>query len=109
MQGALILTMSEYRITTGIRSAAMLTILLSVVSALLAWVLWLLVTASGALGRRMNARRKRFRNDSLSRGFIAAATGDVPFARCPTTRRLCTLMGEIERLEGHDTWPRTRG
>jgi len=81
LRDALVLTVADYRISTTTGMAATLAILFGALSVFVAQILWLLLTASGALGRWMNPRRTRRGNDALSRGFIAAAAGDAREAR----------------------------
>ncbi len=112
LRDLLVLAVGGFRLTTSVGTAAALVVLFAILSALIAQLIWLLLTSSGALGRRLNARRKRRGNEALSRGLIAAATGDAAEA-CLNAVRAQTLLGDqplslllsaqAARLEGNET------
>jgi HemY protein len=80
LQGKFELAIDGSRVTTTIGHAAGMALLFAFTSAVVAHFLWLALTASGALGRSLNAFRHNRGHSALSRGLVAAAAGDGPQA-----------------------------
>jgi HemY protein len=80
-QGELMFTLDSYEIHMLAPVAIGLAVVFTVLVIVLARLITALITGPGAIGAWFNARRIRRGNDSLSRGLIAVASGDVVEAR----------------------------
>jgi HemY protein len=80
-RGELVFTLDSYEIHMIAPVAIGLAVVFTVLVIVLARLITALITGPGAIGAWFNARRIRRGNDSLSRGLIAVASGDVAEAR----------------------------
>jgi HemY protein len=80
-QGELVFTLDSFEIHMSAPVTIGFAVLFTVLVILMARLITTLVTSPGAIGAWFNARRIRRGNDSLSRGLIAVASGDVHEAR----------------------------
>ncbi|MEJ1967992.1 MAG: heme biosynthesis HemY N-terminal domain-containing protein [Rhizomicrobium sp.] len=80
-QGELVFTLDAYEIHMSAAATIGFAVLFTVLVAVLARLVTVLVTSPGAIGAWWGARRLRRGNDSLSHGLLAVAAGDLHEAR----------------------------
>jgi HemY protein len=80
-QGELVFTLDAYEVHMSAPVAIGLLVLFAIAMIVLVRLITALISGPGAIGAWFNARRIRSGNDSLSRGLIAVAAGDVLEAR----------------------------
>ncbi|MEJ0043073.1 MAG: heme biosynthesis HemY N-terminal domain-containing protein [Rhizomicrobium sp.] len=80
-QGELVFTLDAYEIHMSAAATIGFAVLFTALVVVLARLITTLVTGPGAIGAWFSARRLRRGNDSLSRGLLAVAAGDIHDAR----------------------------